>query len=69
LTEAIAKEGINQRPKNRSRSEMTGMGSMHPGGMNAGFAGGGVQFISKTMKDQHPKAYEGMLDGTAETTE
>lgn len=57
LTEAVAFEGINR------EEGVDGIGSPHPGGTNAGFRDGRVQFISDTMD---MLLLKGLLDGTTE---
>ncbi len=58
IDQATATRGINHHANGTS-----GIGSHHPGGMNAAFRGGGVRFVSETIERA---AWQGLLDGTAE---
>ena len=57
LAESVAFKGINRREE-----DVDGIGSPHPGGVNAGHRDGNVRFISETLD---PLLLQGLLDGTA----
>jgi hypothetical protein len=57
LTEAIAWKGVQQRSEGRD-----GIGSEHPGGVQAALRDGSARFISRTLE---PSALQSLLDGTA----
>ncbi|MHB8898062.1 MAG: DUF1559 family PulG-like putative transporter [Thermoguttaceae bacterium] len=58
LGEAIAVEGINSQEKS-----VDGIGSRHPGGIDAGLRDGSVRFIPETIDSP---TLQGLLGGTAE---
>jgi hypothetical protein len=58
LAETVAIEAIN-----RQEGKAVGIGSPHPGGVNAGFRDASARFISETIE---PSLLQRLLDGTAE---